>query len=87
MCLESSLIHCYAANLPVALIRLLLCNGAVKRTQTHRIRFDYIYSMASIIHVKEQDRERLYKRFEKRKNAEGIIRIPKEYGMFISVKP
>lgn len=30
----------------------------------------YIYSMASIIHVKEQDRERLYKQFEKKMRKE-----------------
>lgn len=58
---------------------------ALEITDTNDL-IEYIYSMASIINVKEEDRDRLYDLFEKRKNAEGIIRIPKEYGLFISVK-
>lgn len=47
---------------------------------------DYIYSMTSIINVKEEERDNLFEIFENRKDENGIIRIPKEYGMFISTK-
>lgn len=44
----------------------------------------YIYSMESILDIKEKDRDRLYEVFENKKDENGIIKIPKEYGLFIS---
>jgi ubiquinone/menaquinone biosynthesis C-methylase UbiE len=58
---------------------------ALEVTDTNDL-INYIYSMTSIINVKEEDRDSLYELFEKRKDENGIIRIPKEYGMFISIK-
>jgi ubiquinone/menaquinone biosynthesis C-methylase UbiE len=58
---------------------------ALEVTDTYDL-INYIYSMASIINVKEDDRNKLFELFESRKDGNGVIRIPKEYGMFISKK-
>lgn len=47
---------------------------------------NYIFSMSSIMNVKEEDRQKLFELFENRKDNKGIIRIPKEYGMYISTR-
>jgi ubiquinone/menaquinone biosynthesis C-methylase UbiE len=47
---------------------------------------DYVYSMESVIPVKREDRARMFELFEKKKDENGRIIIPKEYGMFISAK-
>lgn len=47
---------------------------------------NYIYSMPSIINVKEEDRQSLFEFFENRKDDNGVIRVPKEHGLFISSK-
>jgi len=58
---------------------------ALEITDTNDL-IDYIFSMTSIRNVNEDDRKSLFEFFEKKKDLEGIIRIPKEYGMFISTK-
>jgi hypothetical protein len=45
---------------------------------------DYIFSLSSIAGAKGLDRDELFNFFEKQKNESGIIRIPKEYGMFVA---
>lgn len=47
---------------------------------------DYIYSMTSLCNITENDRKNLYALFEKQKDSRGVIRIPKEYGLFLSSK-
>ncbi len=44
---------------------------------------DYIFSLSSLSGAKDIDRNELFNYFEKQKNANGIIQIPKEYGMFV----
>lgn len=58
---------------------------ALEITDTNDL-INYIYSMTSIINVREEDRNSLFEFFENRKDENGVIRIPKEYGMLISNK-
>jgi ubiquinone/menaquinone biosynthesis C-methylase UbiE len=58
---------------------------ALEITDTNDL-IDYIYSMTSIISYKNMDRKSMFDLFENRKDKYGVIRIPKEYGMFISTK-
>jgi ubiquinone/menaquinone biosynthesis C-methylase UbiE len=57
----------------------------LKVTDTNDL-LNYIYSMKDIMQVEDQDRQRLYKIFENKKDSKGIIRIPKECGMFVAIK-
>jgi ubiquinone/menaquinone biosynthesis C-methylase UbiE len=45
---------------------------------------DYIFSLSSTSGAKNLDRDQLFNFFEKQKNENGIICIPKEGGMFVS---
>ncbi|WP_425447947.1 class I SAM-dependent methyltransferase [Dethiothermospora halolimnae] len=45
---------------------------------------DYLFSLSSIVDVKDLDRKSLFNIFQQKKDDIGIIHIPKEYGMFIS---
>ncbi|WP_392486814.1 class I SAM-dependent methyltransferase [Haloimpatiens sp. FM7315] len=47
---------------------------------------EYIYSMTSMEGLSESQKTTMIDFYEKKKNAAGIIEIPKEYGMFIGVK-
>lgn len=47
---------------------------------------DYILSMTSMATLKNIERSELYKYYESKKNEDGIIYIPKEYGTFVSIK-
>lgn len=55
---------------------------ALEITDTNDL-LNYIFSMASMADIKI-DRESLYRFFEAKKDLNGKIRIPKEYGLFIS---
>ncbi len=52
-------------------------------TDTHDL-LDYLFSLSSLSGAKDLDREELFNFFEKQKNKNGIIYIPKEYGMFVA---
>jgi ubiquinone/menaquinone biosynthesis C-methylase UbiE len=54
---------------------------ALEVTKTEDL-LDYLFSMASIGNIGNVTREELYQCFEERKDAKGILHIPKEYGMF-----
>ncbi len=45
---------------------------------------DYLFSLSSIADVKDLDRNNLFNIFQQKKDDNGIIHIPKEYGMFIA---
>ncbi len=47
---------------------------------------DYIFSMTSMRSIPLSAREEIIRYFENKKNDEGIIRIPKIYGMFLCRK-
>ncbi len=47
---------------------------------------DYIYSMTSIGDLEDVKRKELFQCFEAKKDKNGILPIPKEYGMFIAMK-
>ena len=47
---------------------------------------DYIYSMTSMSHLSASDKPKMLDYFEKQKNANGEIEIPKMYGMYLAVK-
>ncbi len=55
---------------------------ALEITDTNDL-LDYIFSMTSMADVKI-DRASLYRFFEAKKDLNGKIKIPKEYGLFIS---
>lgn len=47
---------------------------------------DYVFSMTSIAGLKGLDRDALRVCFEKRMDADGVLRMPKEYGMFLCTR-
>lgn len=58
---------------------------ALEVTDTNDL-VDYLYSMASIIEMKDVTREMIFELFEQQKNEKGSIYVPKEYGMLIARK-
>lgn len=47
---------------------------------------DYVFSMTSIAGLKGLDRDALRVCFEKRMDVDGVLRIPKEYEMFLCTR-
>jgi ubiquinone/menaquinone biosynthesis C-methylase UbiE len=47
---------------------------------------DYIFSMASMCHIDQSNREKMNTHFESKKDSKGVLTIPIIYGMFIAVK-
>lgn len=58
---------------------------ALEVTDTNDL-VEYLYSMASIVDLKEVSREVIYELFEQQKNEQGSIHVPKEYGLLIAKK-
>ncbi|MHB8131725.1 MAG: class I SAM-dependent methyltransferase [Mobilitalea sp.] len=58
---------------------------ALEITDTNDL-LDYLYSLSTIGNIVNINRNELFEFFEKKKDSNGIIHIPKEYGMFISIK-
>ena len=56
---------------------------ALEVTDTNDL-VEYLYSMASIVDLKEVSREMIYDLFEQQKNDQGSIHVPKEYGLLIA---
>ena len=46
----------------------------------------YIYSMASMSHLDQSHRDKICAYFENKRDRQGILAIPQEYGMFICSK-
>lgn len=65
------------------------CSPTYRPRSWKRRRFappDYVFSMTSIAGLKGLDRDALRVCFEKRMDADGVLRIPKEYGMFLCTR-
>lgn len=64
-------------------VRRLDYNDSFKITDTNDL-LDYLFSLSSVSDADDLDRNDLFFFFEKQKDENGIIHIPKEYGMFIA---